>query len=453
MTAIIGILNRAAVAIAGDSATTVGNSEKSKIYNNANKIFQLTQNNPVGIAIYGNADLFGIPWETIIKMYKAQFKSVAFDELHEYASDFLKFLSENIIKFVAPGEQEKLIRLISNRIINEIKIKIDENIALAIEEGQDDDEDPITPELSLDFAIDHFTTIIEGFKVIPSFSEYRPEAFRNDYAQVVGDEVAQIIADIPITPEQISKIESLVYLISCREFFYELNTGIVISGFGQENIFPRLVSYEIGGIVNNTIRYKYGRESTITNESSTDITAFGQTDSIWGFLNGINPQMQLQINELMDLTLQDFSQIVLDKLTSANLNQEDEEGTQKLPLISPAQALALKAAFDEAATNLANNLQQEVNKVKLHGNHFPILDTLMYLSKEDMAEMAESLINLSYLQRRVSFADESVGGPIDVVLITKGDGFIWIKRKHYFKPESNLNYLANVLKTQDQRIK
>jgi hypothetical protein len=36
-----------------------------------------------------------------------------------------------------------------------------------------------------------------------------------------------------------------------------------------------------------------------------------------------------------------------------------------------------------------------------------------------------------------------VGGPIDVAVISKGDGFVWIKRKHYFKPELNPGFFAN----------
>ncbi len=38
---------------------------------------------------------------------------------------------------------------------------------------------------------------------------------------------------------------------------------------------------------------------------------------------------------------------------------------------------------------------------------------------------------------------ETVGGPIDVAVISKGDGFIWIKRKHYFSPELNPQFFAN----------
>lgn len=33
-----------------------------------------------------------------------------------------------------------------------------------------------------------------------------------------------------------------------------------------------------------------------------------------------------------------------------------------------------------------------------------------------------------------------VGGPVDVAVVTKCDGFVWIKRKHYFSPELNPNY-------------
>ena len=38
---------------------------------------------------------------------------------------------------------------------------------------------------------------------------------------------------------------------------------------------------------------------------------------------------------------------------------------------------------------------------------------------------------------------ETVGGPIDVAVISKGDGFVWIKRKHYFKPELNPHFIKN----------
>ncbi len=54
--------------------------------------------------------------------------------------------------------------------------------------------------------------------------------------------------------------------------------------------------------------------------------------------------------------------------------------------------------------------------------------------------MAEAPINLTSLKRRVSLDQETVGGPIDIAIISKGDGFVWIKRKHYFDPALNPSY-------------
>jgi hypothetical protein len=30
-----------------------------------------------------------------------------------------------------------------------------------------------------------------------------------------------------------------------------------------------------------------------------------------------------------------------------------------------------------------------------------------------------------------------VGGAVDVAVISRGDGFVWLKRKHYFSQELN----------------
>jgi hypothetical protein len=64
MTAEVAILNKTAVALAADSAITLGSQ---KIYNSGNKLISLSKYQPVGIMVFGNAEFMGIPWETIIK--------------------------------------------------------------------------------------------------------------------------------------------------------------------------------------------------------------------------------------------------------------------------------------------------------------------------------------------------------------------------------------------------
>lgn len=72
----------------------------------------------------------------------------------------------------------------------------------------------------------------------------------------------------------------------------------------------------------------------------------------------------------------------------------------------------------------------------------PVTELVDSLPKDELAAMAEALVNLTSLKRRFSPDAETVGGPIDVAVISRGDGFVWIKRKHYFPAELNPSYYA-----------
>jgi len=68
------------------------------------------------------------------------------------------------------------------------------------------------------------------------------------------------------------------------------------------------------------------------------------------------------------------------------------------------------------------------------------------LPKDLLAEGAESLVTLTSFKRRMSRPSaETVGGPMDVAVISRGDGFVWIKRKHYFRPELNPQFMSQYL--------
>ena len=53
------------------------------------------------------------------------------------------------------------------------------------------------------------------------------------------------------------------------------------------------------------------------------------------------------------------------------------------------------------------------------------------------------MINITSLRRKVAIDNNigTVGGPVDLAIISKGEGFIWLKRKHYFKSELNPQYI------------
>jgi hypothetical protein len=58
----------------------------------------------------------------------------------------------------------------------------------------------------------------------------------------------------------------------------------------------------------------------------------------------------------------------------------------------------------------------------------PLMAAVSGLPRHDLARLAETLISLTAFRAHMSTDQkETVGGPIDVALISKGDGFAWVK--------------------------
>jgi hypothetical protein len=69
LTAEIALLNKLAVTLAADSAVTIPSADGTKVYNSADKIFEATNHDPIGIMVYNSPEINGIPIESIVKMY------------------------------------------------------------------------------------------------------------------------------------------------------------------------------------------------------------------------------------------------------------------------------------------------------------------------------------------------------------------------------------------------
>lgn len=67
-------------------------------------------------------------------------------------------------------------------------------------------------------------------------------------------------------------------------------------------------------------------------------------------------------------------------------------------------------------------------------------DMVAMMPKQELIELAEALVSITAVERKASSDEGTVGGPIDVAFITKHEGVVWIKRKHYFEAARNPRY-------------
>ena len=69
----------------------------------------------------------------------------------------------------------------------------------------------------------------------------------------------------------------------------------------------------------------------------------------------------------------------------------------------------------------------------------PLMAAVSALPRQDLAKIAEALVSLTaFLKRMAADQDETVAEPIDVAILSKGDGFIWVKHKDLIRQAEGL---------------
>lgn len=420
MTAVIGILNKHGVTMAADSAVTVTGGNQKKIYNTANKLFTLSKHHPIGIMIYSSSTFMSTPWEIIIKLYRKELKDKSFDTVVEYKDDFLKFLKGKDF-YTTPEHQLLNLKQFLYWQLDILKDRMIEKLS----------DDKTEEELLVEFQeiiLEDLQNNIESYNgatnILNDFADYTLENFK-EYAEEGIKEVTDTIFDgIAINDDIFNAIVELYYNHLKTTNFIGITTGIVFGGYGEKEIYPSMVSIQIAEVLDNRLRYYDFDNCEISDNNNGAIMPYAQTDVINMFIKGIDPEIDYTYITVFKKLLADYTTTIV-----GLLNGENDELAQKIN------------GFDLSI--LTTEFEKQLNQLKREKQVSPTLDTVAILSKEDLAEMAESLIYLTYLKRRISSTEESVGGPIDVAIISKGDGFIWKKRKHYFEESLNKHFMAN----------
>ncbi len=174
MTTEVAILNREAIALAADSAVTVNNG--TKIYNSANKLFALSKNHPIGIMVYGNAQLTGVPWETLIKVYRSKLGNSVFPKLIDYCNNFINFLIENKQFFLEKDEKTSFGMIVVDTFEN-IQEDIQSAVKNAIEEQSKLSKDG--EKRIIESIIENYHQELEKAEILPSFDK----SFVNEFSK------------------------------------------------------------------------------------------------------------------------------------------------------------------------------------------------------------------------------------------------------------------------------
>lgn len=418
MTAIVGTINRRGVAFAADSAATHSISSRHKITNHANKIFELSRHYPVGAAICGNLDFLGMPWEDIFKIYRRHIKDTSKPLLSDYVKDFFNFIASEIMPSLCDRQKNDL-SLVINSFWNEVWNLSQDDIKKAGNIPSDN-----TLYSTLLSKLDYFINLYATKEKCNGLKDYTLDQFVA-YAEEIIDTTLKDCLGSSNCPQGFREkfISALFAIISSNIHVYLITTEIIIWGYGEDELFPSYESFVVSLAFDNNLKYTCKSHYAVSNDNIACVEPFAQTDVANTVVRGIDADLRAQFYTTYKSSLNTFKNEIISKLQEAN---------------APMELVDIFHTLDiDAYTNV---YIQSMNEYIQTNYIDKLVNTIAYLSKEDLADMAESLVRMTYLKRRITSEEESVGGPVDVAVITKGDGFIWLKRKHYFPPELNHHY-------------
>ncbi len=414
MTSEICMMNRLAVVLAADSATTVtswnNGKREERYFKGANKIFQLSDTQPVGVMIYDSADILQVPWEVAIKCFRSHLGPKSFNTIDDYAMELFAFLDDNTLLFPREASDEAVVSAALTVAIGHIldiedKIKSEDaeqllaELAHSIEAKMADKPPPLglTESIVNDVTRDVLASCVEsisGFLIELGVSN-------------VGDLSRLAMAAINMAIRQ------------PRSSFSA--TGIVFSGFADKQIFPKMSEYRSFGIIGGKHVYEQVRSEEISHALPASITSFAQTSMIDTFSLGLSEETYLTVM----LALKGVLNGLTDEIVSA-LGANQAQLTTRADLVQAA----------------SNKISESVLEKAKENHSLPLRRVIGFLPVDEMAELSETLIKLQSLKEKVTKPSETVGGPVDVAVITKHEGLVWIKRKHFFDPKLNSRYMV-----------
>lgn len=407
------IINRNGIALAADSAGTYTGNKM--FYNSMNKVFSLSRKYVYGAITYGATTIYNVSIDQVLKEFRTYLDS------REHISDFFEilplfeaFINQNssYYKFDLAEANH------CNGLIKDLVVDWGNKIKTVATE--------VDAENKISEILNQLETVMRGSLKIDNYdvSAYIKTTY-NDYFNML---IGMIVPELNNFPTQ----KECFWDYICNYFNLSLTNetnnymGLFFAGYGHCDAFPKFTHIELYRVVGGKIKYRLVENYEESNNHA-QIVPLAQPDVILTFCKGIS-------NRFINYIPQKVESIINSKIDA-------------LPdTFTIDQKSALKTSLSSSKAEIAS----AINTTIQNDNVKPILDSVQLIPLPEMGFLAESLVNITSLKRTFAIDgnQQTVGGPTDVAVMSKGDGFVWIKRKHYFDKQMNPDYIMKIHESQ-----
>lgn len=418
MTAVIGILNKEGVAIAADSAVTRTRSRDwEKVTKNGNKMIRLSEAQPVSVMLTGNAYFLGNPWDVIARRYRQKRGSVIHKTVEDVVIDFFRFLSETTMIW-DDSYQDVMID-------NEFRAMIEDVLEGCEDENERTDDGSMKRPRSFIKAMrknlaQNVRASMKGGRC-PQFADYPVEEFRAAVKGLMDEFLDEMSWEndsldrakgfpVEVLAELRDSIEEALYARIATRHAYGDYAQLVFTGFGSEQTYPSLISAIVCDGFNRHVNYFIEDRICISDETPVAICPFAQKDVVMALLRGLHPNWSSQAcNGLRGK--------IMPRLMRP-------EGNFDPGLYRDIQSIRTDDLKDRFIKDLSRAADRNLKSWE---------KALEKYDLRSMAELADSLIDLTGFHKILTFQQEGVGGTVDLAVISKNEGFTWLRRKSWYQ--------------------
>ena len=431
MTSVVGILNKRGIAIAADSAVTrthgSGDDGREKVTNNGNKMVRMCESSPICVMVTGTNDFLGVPWDIIIRRYRTARGKTLHHSMEDAVHDFFSYIS-GADELWDDFSVRNSMALALQDIYEDVADGVGSLKGSIMPEDFDDVLDEISEELDdisydhlgechpyIDYSIERFSACAET--VVDDFIQKRDSAYAR--------------ANIGLPGTIWEELREQIYgaIFSRYQYKYELdNTELIFCGYDIDSPYPSLVPVSINrtGGVDRHISYRIDEKNIvrIDDQHPAAICPFAQTDVMDSLLSDADN------SNTMEDSYKSWSQTVQAGMSGIfNLYEncgyfpiDGNDITDKKIRqdIKEIDTKSIKRQFDSNLNSFFAQNKKEWERM------------LEDYDLKSMADLAESLIELTEFNRVLTFKQEGVGGTIDLATISRSDGFSWLNRKSWY---------------------
>jgi len=411
MTSQVLLINPLSVAIASDSVISQRDGENTfKTRDTSEKILPLP-NHCIAVMTSGDSELAGYPIESLLWEWSRTLNT-PLDTVDHYLNSFLKWL-EKLPEMSNVNTQKQMYERLVDNFLNRLwKATADWEVTKResndiSEEYRDENEVSFSEDSlkDLDSRIDVWVDWVKNLDVLTGLDESWSRGTYFQFADLANERINYWLDDRLISDGNLSKIQNAIQRLAAN-YVPTYSIGVVFAGFGNKDLLPKCVYTDIFDVLAGRTRH-----SKVA-ATGGGYHFFGQWRHSVQFIRGIDSEFQRK-------AVQKFAHLMIEKF-------ENDERLSFTPQQSEGEETA---SISDFCHELSREIDDYFEEYAQHNFTDPFMNVIRLSPESDLGRLAHTLIEIEAIRQSINETTPTVGGPIDVAVISKVNGFRWVQHK------------------------